>query len=72
MTNKVVSWNVQMNTGNPTRSIPVNEIIKNVKKEEVRKRGKPTVVRRPLELVEFEKLLTMLHSEKKSTEEVQS
>ena len=60
MPNKLVAWNVASESGNPTRSIPVNELIKKVKKEEVRKRGKATVARRPLELNEFEKLVDML------------
>ena len=64
MPNKLVAWNVATETGNPTRSIPVNELIKRVKKEEVRKRGKATVARRPLELDEFGKLIDMLRAEK--------
>ena len=41
-----------------------NELIKNVKKEEVRKRGKATVARRPLELAEFKKLLSILRKDR--------
>ena len=56
MPNKFVAWNIQSESRNPTRSIYVNELIKNVKKEEVRKGGKATVARRPLELAELKKL----------------
>ena len=40
--------------GNPTRSIAVNALIKRVKREEVRKLGKSSCARRPLEPAEFE------------------
>jgi hypothetical protein len=40
MPNKLASWNSLIRCGNPTRSIPVNELIKAVKKKEVRKQGK--------------------------------
>ncbi len=51
MPNKLVAWNVATESGNPTRSIPFNGLIKKVKKGEVRKRGKATEARRPLELL---------------------
>ena len=54
MQNKLVALNVQSESRNPTRSIPDNELIKNMKKEEVRKRGKATVTRGLLELVGFD------------------
>lgn len=60
MPNKLVGWNVQLMTGNPTRSAPVNQLIRDVKKAEVRKRGKATLARRPLEFDEFSKLVEML------------
>ena len=41
MPNKLVHWNelVDPPSGNPTKSVQVNEIIKRVKKKEVRKQG---------------------------------
>ena len=45
MPNKLVGWNVETRSGNPTRSVKVNELIKTVKKKEVRKEGKPTSAR---------------------------
>ena len=50
MPNCLICWDVQNMRGNPTRSIAVNKLINEIKKEEVRKRGKKTVARRPLEL----------------------
>ena len=49
--------------GNPTRSIAVNKLIHEMKKEEGRNRGKKTVARRPLELNEFTKLVSMLRED---------
>ena len=60
MLNKVVDWDVQFESGNPTRSIPVNKLIKNMKKEEVRNRGKATDTTRPFELVDFGKLISLV------------
>ena len=37
MPNRLLAWNAQSVTGNPTRSVQVNDLIKRVKKEEVRK-----------------------------------
>lgn len=47
------TWNPMASVGNPTRSVEVNELIKEVKKAEVRKQGKPSQARRELEEGEF-------------------
>jgi hypothetical protein len=45
MLNQLMPWNSQTRTGNPTRSTKVNDLIKLIKKKEVRKEGKdPQVV----------------------------
>jgi hypothetical protein len=62
MPNKLIAWNSISKTGNPTRSIPVNELIKRVKKKEVRKQGKASSARRPLEPAEFEMTLEMCNA----------
>ena len=59
MPNKLFGWNAISKTGNPTRSIPVNELIKRVKKKEVRKQGRRSSARRPFEPAEFEQTLDM-------------
>jgi hypothetical protein len=61
MPNRLTPWNVITATGNPTRSIEINELIKKIKKKEVRKQGKQSSARRPLERVEFEQTLEMLN-----------
>ena len=62
MPNKLASWNSLIRCGNPTRSIPVIELIKAVKKKEVRKQGKKSAAVRPLELDEFTNTITCLRS----------
>ena len=46
MPNKHMHWNVETEAGNPTKSVAVNELIKQVKKLEVRKQGKPSNAKR--------------------------
>jgi hypothetical protein len=46
MPNKLMAWNQLTNSGNPTRSIEVNNLIKRVKKHEVRRTGKKSSARR--------------------------
>ena len=53
MPNKNLGWNERSREGNPTHSILVNDLIKKMKKNEVRKQGKATQARRPMEPTEF-------------------
>jgi hypothetical protein len=62
MPNKLEPWNVLANCGNPTRSVCINDLIKAVKKKEVRKQGKATMSRRALEASEFVQTIQMLRS----------
>ena len=48
-----MKWDVQNRSGNPTKSILVNELIKRVKEHEVRKEGVASKARRAMELLEF-------------------
>ena len=59
MPNKLMSWNVMTIPpfGNPTKSIPVNELIRLVKKKEVRKQGKPSQARGAFQDSEFETIM---------------
>jgi len=57
------TWNPQAGVGNPTRSVDVNELIKAVKKREVRKQGKPSQARRELEEAEFLQTNQLLNNE---------
>ena len=53
MPNKLLGWNVATSSGNPTKSVLVNNLINKVKKMEVRKQGKDSQARRPLTIDEF-------------------
>jgi hypothetical protein len=41
MPNKLMPWNAVSKEGNPTKSVPMNDLLKAVKKKEVWKQGKP-------------------------------
>ena len=55
--NKHIPWNDIARAGNPTRSIQVNQMIKDVQKFECRGQGKPSQARRPMKEHEFRALL---------------
>ena len=60
--NKLQPWNAQAKVGNPTRSVPVNDVIKEVKRAKVRKQGVPSRAKRDLKRQEFRKTLRMLEA----------
>ena len=62
MPNQNVKWNVESQTGNPTQSVAVNQVIKRIKKEEVRKRGKKSNAKRDLKRTEYRKTLRLLEA----------
>ena len=53
MPNKNHQWNEMTNSGNPTRSQDVNDLIKRVKRFEIRKQGAEPQARRPLTIAEI-------------------
>jgi hypothetical protein len=63
MPNRLMPWNERSKEGNPTRSKIVNELIKRVKKQEVRKQGKKSKVCRPLVDSEFRRVISKLKEE---------
>jgi hypothetical protein len=54
MVNKLTAWNEVTSCGNPTKSARVNQLIREIKRAEVRRLGKKTLARRALEPSEFE------------------
>ena len=60
MPNRLVAWNEETKSGNPTRSVRLNDLIKLVKKKEVRKLGKMSQAHRAFEKSEFEWMLKRL------------
>jgi hypothetical protein len=60
MPNRIMPWNAVTAQGNPTRSIEVNELLKRVKKKEVRKQGADPKARRPMTHDEFKRTQSLL------------
>jgi hypothetical protein len=48
-----MEWSRTREEGNPTRSIEINDLIKQVKKKEVRKQGAASKTRQPMKEAEF-------------------
>ena len=57
MPNRISAWNSITLVGNPTKSREVNDLIKLVKRAEVRRIGKPSSTKRPLTQAEFRTVL---------------
>ena len=57
---KELPWHPIMRQGNPTKSGKVNEVIKGIKKAEVRHEGKPSQATRPFSLNEFLSILDVV------------
>ena len=57
MPNRISAWNSLTGVGNPTKSREVNDLIKLVKRAEVRRIGKPSSTKRPLTQEEFRTVL---------------
>ena len=60
MPNKLIGWNVEAKSGNPTKSIEVNSLIKKVQKMEVRKQGKASQATRALTIDEIKFVMQRL------------
>ena len=63
MPNKGAGWLVDSEQGNPTKSNEVNNMIKLVKKFEVRKQGKPSQARRAITELEWRDAMSILTEE---------
>ena len=62
MPDKIQSWSIRRKDGNPTWSVSVNDLIKLVKKKEVRHQGKKSQAWSPLTENEYESLVGLLKS----------
>jgi hypothetical protein len=62
MPNKHMSWNEVTKQGNPTKSPEIHELIKRIKKKEVRGQGAPSKARRPLTDAEFRRTVELLRN----------
>ena len=63
MPKRLMALNSISQVGNPTRGIEVNELIKTVKKKEIRKQGKSSTARRAITHPEFLRMLDYLKAE---------
>jgi hypothetical protein len=63
MPNRLMVWNEISGVGNPTRSIALNDLIKYVKKKEVRGQGAPSQARRSIKDAEFRRVVELLKEE---------
>jgi hypothetical protein len=63
MPNRMMQWNEVAQTGNPTRSVAVNDLIKRVKKKEVRRQGAPSQARWSTQREEYESMQAILRDE---------
>jgi hypothetical protein len=62
MPNKIPSWDRINNTGNPTKTVEINDFIKLVQKLECRKKGSPSHTKRALKKREYQ--FTINHFER--------
>ena len=58
MPNRLQAWNSDAQNGNPTRSVQVNDIIKDLKKQECRGTGVASQATRPIEECEWEQMVS--------------
>lgn len=63
MPNKNMHWNVESKAGNPTKSVAMNDFIKQVKKLEVRKRGKASNAKRDMKRQEWRLMMRLLEKD---------
>ena len=59
MPNRHIGWDMEAERGNPTRSLEVQNLIKSIKRLEVRRQGKPSAARRPMEMEEMRQLVDL-------------
>jgi hypothetical protein len=64
MPNRNVQWNMESQTGNPTMSVAINDLIKKIKKGEVCKLGKKSNAKRDMKRADFRKYLRLLEVER--------
>jgi hypothetical protein len=62
MPNRLMAWNELSLAGNPTRSVAVNDLIKAVKKKEVRKQGKTSKADQAMEKAKLEQIIRILEA----------
>ena len=64
MPNSNQNWDVRTKSGNPTKSVLVNNLLKAVKQKEVRKQGVSPQTMRALSIMEFKQIIQILRQRK--------
>ena len=62
MPDRITTWSVRRQDGNPTQSVAVNNLIKLVEKKEVQKQGKRSQARSPFTKKEYKYLMALLEA----------
>jgi hypothetical protein len=62
MPNKHMLWDVRSSSGNPSKSVPVNDTVATVRKLECRKQGRPSCAKRDMKRAEYRKTMRILEA----------
>jgi hypothetical protein len=62
MPSNLETWSIRSKSGNPTCSVLVNNLVKSIKKMEVRRQGAPSQARRALLAAEYELIIRILRN----------
>jgi hypothetical protein len=60
MPNKISAWDVRSASGNPTKSVPVNDVVNTIRKMECRKQGRPSCAKRDMKREEYHMTMRIL------------
>jgi hypothetical protein len=62
MPSTLLAWDVRLASGNPTRSVPVNDVVNTVHKMECRKHGRPSCAKRDMKREEYHMTMRILEA----------
>jgi hypothetical protein len=62
--NKHISWDVRSSSGNPSKSVSVNDTVTIVRKLEFRKQGRPSCTKRDMKRAEYHKTMRILEAKR--------
>jgi uncharacterized metal-binding protein len=62
MTNNILAWDIRSASGNPTKSLPVNDVVNTVRKMECRKQGRPSCAKRDMKREEYRMTMRILEA----------
>jgi hypothetical protein len=60
--NKISAWYVWSASGNPTKSVPVNDVVNTVRKMECRKQGRPSCTKQDMKREEYRMTMRILEA----------